>query len=270
VQQKLTRCLRSYYNKRDAPAQPVTGLDDYQPKKVIPILEKYSLIQRRVASALEKSGRSPDDATLLVVSKTWPAEVVREVVDCGHSIFGESRVQEALEKIPLLPGNLTWHFIGNLQKNKIRKILPLCPVLHSIGSLELARQVNRISAEEGQFPKVYLEVNMADESSKHGFSETGLESTIGSLLAFDRLQIEGLMAVPPFDPDPERTRPYFTRLRRLRDSLETRTGIPLPGLSMGMSHDFEVALEEGSTIVRVGSAIFGNRSYPKTETGIVK
>jgi pyridoxal phosphate enzyme (YggS family) len=221
-------------------------------------------VKNLVAQAAAKAGRKADDIDLMVVSKTWPAEIIQKAIDAGHTLFGENRVQEAIEKIPLLPSHLEWHLIGHLQKNKIRKALPLFNTFHSIDSLELARQTNRIAGELGRFPHVYLEVNVAGEATKYGFSPSQLREQNDDRLALERLHIDGLMAIPPFNPDPEITRPSFAALRELRDQLQVQTGVPLPKLSMGMSHDFPVAIEEGATIVRVGSAIFGPRLQKKT------
>ncbi len=166
--------------------------------------------------------------------------------------------------MPALPSKLRWHLIGHLQSNKVRKVLPLVDAVHSVDSLDLARDIQRIGGELGLFPKVYLEVNLAAESTKHGFKPADLrEGALDALYEMDRLHIQGLMCIPPFDPMPEKTRPYFATLRQLRDELEKRGRAPLPKLSMGMSHDFEVAIEEGATIVRVGSALFGERTYSK-------
>ena len=198
---------------------------------------------------------------LLAVSKTFPVEAIREAVDGGQLLFGENKVQEILAKAPQLPANLQWHLIGRLQSNKVRKVLPVAKAIHSIGSLDLARDVDRIAGELGLVSKVYLEVNLAEESSKHGFGVEQVRASLEELHGFKRLEIQGLMCIPPFDPDPALSRPYFVRLRELRDELEQRGGGPLPRLSMGMSHDFEIAVEEGATIVRVGSAIFGERTY---------
>ncbi|MCB1276384.1 MAG: YggS family pyridoxal phosphate-dependent enzyme [Prosthecobacter sp.] len=168
-----------------------------------------------------------------------------------------------IAKAPQLPGSLHWHLIGHLQSNKVRKVLPLVKCIHSVGSLDLARDIDRIAGELGLYPKVYLEVNLAAEISKHGFSAEQLRSTLEALYALKRLEIHGLMCIPPYDPDAAKSRPYFVKLRELREELETLGAAPLPLLSMGMSHDFEIAIEEGATIVRVGSAIFGERTYSK-------
>lgn len=224
------------------------------------ISERLQAIRERIAAAATRCGRAPSSVELLAVSKTFPAESVREAVDAGQLIFGENKVQELLAKAPLLPAKLQWHLIGHLQSNKVRKILPAVQFIHSIGSLDLARGVDRIAAELGMHPRVYLEINLASESSKHGFSIEQVRATLEDLYSLRSLEIQGLMCIPPFNSDAAKSRPYFTQLRLLRDDLERLGGLPLPLLSMGMSHDFEIAIEEGSTVVRVGSAIFGERA----------
>ncbi len=216
-------------------------------------------VHERVRAALERGGRGEDGVRLMAVSKTWPAEAVEAAAEAGQTLFGENRVQELQEKVPALPGHLEWHLIGHLQKNKIRKVLPLVSEIHSVDSLELARQIDRIGGEEGVHPVGYLEINLAGESTKYGFEPGTLEAQMEDLLGLSRLEIAGLMIIPPLRPELEATRRDFVALREFRDRLEAKFGVRLPGLSMGMSHDFEIAIEEGSTIVRVGSAIFGPR-----------
>jgi len=218
-------------------------------------------IQERVNQATIRSGRAARDCELLVVSKTWPAERVSEVVEAGHQSFGENKVQEAEGKIPLLQSGLRWHLIGHLQRNKVRKALPLFGTLHGIDSLKLARYTSGIASELDLKPDVYLQVNLAGEGSKNGYDIETLRRDLDDLFSLDGIHILGLMCIPPVAPTPEDIRPWFVKLRELRDELEEKSGRPLPGLSMGMSGDFEVAIEEGSTIVRVGSAIFGGRNY---------
>lgn len=220
---------------------------------------RLEAIRERIAAAAARCGRDPATVELLAVSKTFPVEIIQQAVDAGQTAFGENKVQEILAKAPRLPAGLQWHLIGHLQSNKVRKVLPLVQSIHSIGSLALARDVDRIAAELGLYPKVYLEVNLAAESSKHGFSTEQLRSSLEALYALRRLEIQGLMCIPPFDADPEKSRPYFVQLRELREEIEEAGGGQLPLLSMGMSHDFEIAIEEGATVVRVGSAIFGGR-----------
>lgn len=222
--------------------------------------ENLTDVQLKIAGAAAKSGRNPQDVELLVVSKTFGADRVREVVDAGQRLFGENRVQELLAKAPLLPDFLRWHLIGHLQSNKVRKVLPVVEALHGVDSVGIAEDIDRIATELGLFPKVYLEVNVAGEASKFGFSPGGLEAAMDEILSLGRLEVLGLMCVPPVSREAQDSRRYFVKLRELRDRLEDRAGIKLPGLSMGMSGDYEVAVEEGATVVRVGSAIFGGRS----------
>lgn len=224
-----------------------------------PVAENIAKVKTCIADAARRAGRSADDVELLAVCKTFPAEVVREAVDEGLRLFGENRVQELLAKQPLLPSYLRWHLIGHLQSNKVRKVLPCVDVIQGVDSLELARDINRVAAELGLFPKVYLEVNVAAEASKFGFAPAQLEARLDELFALDRLEIQGLMCIPPPGPKPDDSRRYFVFLREFRDRLGKQAGAPLAKLSMGMSHDYAVAIEEGATLVRVGSAIFGNR-----------
>lgn len=223
------------------------------------IAERLESIRERIAAAADRAGRPASEVELVAVSKTCPPEIIREAVDAGQLLFGENRVQEIQAKQPALPGRVRWHLIGPLQSNKVRKVLPLVEMLEAVHSLEIARDIQRISAELGLFPQVLLEVNAAAESTKHGFTPATLHENLEQLYALDRLRIQGLMCIPPFDPDPEKSRRHFAGLRALRDGLEKSGGLPLPCLSMGMSHDFATAIEEGATLVRVGSAIFGAR-----------
>ena len=218
----------------------------------------------QISDAAHKVGRSPGGITLVAVSKTHDAEKVRQAYDAGQPVFGESRVQEARTKIPLLPSAVRWHFVGYLQKNKIRHALPLFELLHSVDSLELAYDIDRIAEEEGLHPRVLLQVNVSGEGSKHGFSPDNLRSEMEPLLELHRLTIEGFMTIPPFAPEAEASRKFFVQLREMRDALEREFGAKLPQLSMGMTNDFVVAIEEGATLVRVGTAIFGPRSTLKT------
>jgi pyridoxal phosphate enzyme (YggS family) len=224
------------------------------------VSENLENVREQIVAAADKAGRSADDIELVAVSKTHDAERVREAVQAGQQLFGESRVQEARVKIPELPSNLRWHFIGHLQKNKIRHALPLFELFHGIDSLDLARDMNRIAEEAGSHPRVLLEVNVAGEGSKFGFKPERVRADMESLLALPRLSIEGLMTIPPFAPEAETSREFFIRLRELRDQLQQEFQIALPQLSMGMTNDFSVAVEEGATLVRVGTAIFGERA----------
>ena len=221
--------------------------------------ENLEIVRSRIASAAARAGRDTADVELVAISKTHPAGLVREVAEAGQELFGESRVQEAIVKIPELPGRLRWHFIGHLQANKVRKALPLFELIHGVDTMEIARDIDRIAAELGLHPRVLLEVNVSGEGSKHGFAPEALERGLEELLALPRLQVEGFMTMAPLAPEAEASRPFFAALRTLRDRLAEQAGIPFPTLSMGMSGDYEVAVEEGATLVRVGSAIFGGR-----------
>jgi len=225
------------------------------------LVDRLAAVRTAVADAAARAGRAADEIELVAVSKTHPPEAVIEAIDAGQLLFGESRVQEARAKIPLLPGRARWHFIGHLQRNKIRHALGLgFELLHGIDTLDIARDLDRIASEAGAFPKLLLEVNVAGESSKFGFSPHNLRAQMEELLSFERLQIEGLMTIAPLAPTAEASRPHFVTLRELRDALQTEFRVPLPRLSMGMSGDYAVGVEEGATLVRVGTAIFGTRS----------
>jgi pyridoxal phosphate enzyme (YggS family) len=217
-------------------------------------------VQSQIAEAAKKSGRPMNEVELVAISKTHEAEKVRAAFDAGQQLFGESRVQEARAKIPLLPSAARWHFVGRLQRNKVRHALPLFELFHSVDSLELARDMNRIADEEGLRPRILLEVNVAGEGSKIGFAPETLREQMEAILELPRLTIEGLMTIPPLAPEAEASRKYFGALRELRDQFGTEFNLELPQLSMGMSGDFLVAIEEGATLVRVGTAIFGRRT----------
>jgi pyridoxal phosphate enzyme (YggS family) len=219
----------------------------------------------QIADAAGKSGRSPDDIELVAISKAHDAEKVRAVHNAGQLLFGENRVQEARAKIPELPSAIRWHFVGHLQKNKIRHALPLFELFHGIDDVDLACDMNRIAEEDGMHPRILLEVNVAGEGSKFGFRPEKLRQEMESLLALSRLSILGLMCIPPIAEEAETSRRYFVRLRELRDRLQTEFHVDLAQLSMGMTQDFTVAIEEGATLVRVGTAIFGERRRPKRE-----
>jgi len=229
------------------------------------IAENLERVREQIAKAAKKSGRSTDDVDLVAISKTHDAEKVREAIEAGQSLFGESRVQEARIKIPELPSNIRWHFVGHLQKNKIRHALPLFELTHSVDSLAVAQDMNRIAEDEGLHPRVLLEVNVAGEGSKFGFNPEKLREEMESLLALPRLSILGLMTIPPIAEEAEASRKYFVELREFRDQLQTAFKVDLAQLSMGMTQDYAVAVEEGATLVRVGTAIFGERSKPKRE-----
>jgi PLP dependent protein len=221
--------------------------------------ENLERVQSQIAQAATKAGRIVEEIELVAITKMHPAEKVREAYEAGQRLFGESRVQEARAKIPELPSAIRWHFVGHLQKNKIRHALPLFELFHSVDSLALGQEMNRIAEDEGLHPRVLLEVNVAGEGSKFGFQPDKLREGMESLLALPRLSILGLMCIPPLAEEAETSRKYFVQLRELRDRFQTEFHVDLAQLSMGMTQDFAVAVEEGATLVRVGTAIFGER-----------
>ena len=227
------------------------------------IAENLGRVREQIASAAAKSGRSADDVELVAITKTHSADKVREAIEAGQTLLGESRVQEARAKIPELPSNIRWHFVGHLQKNKVRQALPLFEMIHGVDSLALAQDIDRVAEEEGTYLRILLEVNVAGEGSKFGFSADQLREQMEGLLALPRLSIEGLMCIPPLTNESEPSRKFFVQLRELRESLENEFDLQLPQLSMGMTNDYPIAVEEGATLVRVGTAIFGERKARK-------
>ncbi len=223
------------------------------------LAENLDSIQQRIRAACQRAGREPNSVALLAVAKTHPPEAVSAVADLGLSLFGENKVQEARAKIPLCPGRLRWHFIGHLQSNKCREAVELFAMIESVDSLALAQEINKRAAAAAKTMPILLEVNVAGEASKFGYPPERLLAELKALNALPRIEIRGLMAVPPWTSVAESSRPHFRRLRELKLQCEQILGAPLPHLSMGMSGDFEVAIEEGATIVRVGTALFGVR-----------
>ena len=223
-------------------------------------------VRERIARAASRGGRSERSITLVAVSKTHPAEAVREAFLAGQLEFGENKVQEGEAKVAALgalrPAGLRFHLVGHLQSNKAKKAVALFDLIHSVDGLDLGRKLAAAAAEAGQVQDVLVQVDLAGEATKHGVGEDALLATLESLRGLAALRVLGLMILPPFEDDPEKTRPYFRRLRELRDRAASEGILAGSALSMGMSHDFEVAIEEGATIVRVGTAIFGERKPP--------
>jgi hypothetical protein len=217
-------------------------------------------VRERMAAACARAGRAPDSVRLLPVSKGQPPEVIAQASELGLGVFGENRVQEARAKIPLCPGRLRWQLIGHLQTNKCRDAVRLFELIHSVDSLHLAAELDRWAERAAKTVPILLEVNVSGEGSKHGFSAEELLAGLEGINRLRRLEIQGLMTMAPWSPEPEKARPVFRRLRELRRECEGILGAPLAHLSMGMSGDFEVAIEEGATMVRVGTALFGERS----------
>lgn len=221
-------------------------------------------IRQRIKAACDRVDREPNSLTLLAVTKTHPPEVIKQAVDAGLLFFGENKVQEAKAKIPLCPGRARWHFIGHLQSNKCRDAVELFELIESVDSLPLAQELNKRAEQAAKTMPILLEVNVAGEASKFGYQPARLLAELKELNQLARLEIHGLMAVPPWSPSAESSRPHFQKLRELKARCEDALGAPLPHLSMGMSGDFEVAIEEGATIIRLGTALFGQRGGKKS------
>ena len=226
------------------------------------ILER---VRGRIAAACARAGRDPSEVKIVAVTKTHGAEVVNEAWQAGLRIVGENKVQEAAWKKPASVSGPSWHLIGHLQGNKVRHALELFDFIHSVDSAKLASRINLIADEMGLQPHILLEVNVSGEKSKSGMRPEEVEPTVRHILAnCPRLTVEGLMTMAPFSENPEDARPYFRHLREMRDELESKLDIGLPRLSMGMSGDFEVAVEEGASWVRLGSVLFGERPKVKS------
>jgi hypothetical protein len=221
--------------------------------------ENLNSIRQRMAAACARVGRDEASVKLLAVSKSHPPETIQHAVDCGVLHFGENKIQEAKAKIPLCPGKARWQFIGHLQSNKVRDAVELFELIQGVDSLALAKEISKRAEQAGKTMPILLEVNVAGEASKFGYQPEALLAELNELNALPRLEIHGLMAIPPFNPVPEKSRRYFQRLRELKVQCEQILWVPLPHLSMGMSGDFEVAIEEGATMVRIGTALFGER-----------
>ena len=229
--------------------EPVSGLES-----------NLARIRREIEAAARRSARDPSSIRVLAVSKTFPAERVVEAAELGQALFGENRVQEAESKIPAVrrPG-LEWHLIGHLQSNKVRQAARIFDVIQTVDSQKLAHRLDRICEEQNRKLKVLIQVNIGEEEQKSGIDIGDVEELVRIVTPLEHLELRGFMAIPPLFGDPELSRPYFRRLAALRAQIEARLGLSFPELSMGMSSDFSVAVEEGATIVRIGTGIFGER-----------
>jgi len=230
------------------------------------IADRVAAVREQIARAAARAGRQESDVTLLAVAKTHPPERVREAFACGLRDFGENKVQEAEGKIAALSdlAGVRWHMIGHLQGNKARKAVTLFDRIHSVDDVSLARRLEKAGAEQGRLVRALVQVDLAGEQTKFGLDEARLFPALESMRGMKSLRVEGLMGFPPYEDDPERVRPLFRRLRELRDAALARDLLLGRDLSMGMSHDLEVAVEEGATLVRVGTSLFGER--PPTST----
>jgi hypothetical protein len=225
------------------------------------VTKRVERIRQRIAEACSRSGRNPGDITLLGASKSQPVERMREAWSAGVTVFGENRVQEALAKMADLPRQIDWHLIGPLQTNKVKKVVSRFSTVHSIDRIKLARVLEKEARGADRVIDGFLEVNLGGEETKHGFLPDDLPAAAQQLRSLQSVRLIGLMGIPPFENDPEAMRPWFRRLRQLRDDLRRVLGWQETSgcLSMGMSQDFEIAIEEGATHVRIGTDLFGPR-----------
>nr|MBQ6242815.1 YggS family pyridoxal phosphate-dependent enzyme [Lachnospiraceae bacterium] len=228
------------------------------------IAENLELINARIAAACEQAGRPRDSVRLIAVSKTKPAEMVAEAYAAGQRLFGENHAQELTAKKPVLPEDIEWHFIGNLQRNKVKYVVGAAALIHSVNSAALAKEIDRVAGNRGLTQDVLAEINVGGEESKQGADADEARSLVEAVAALPHLRLRGLMTVAPPADDPETVRPIFRRLREMLAEYAPLTREPelFDQLSMGMTGDFEAAIEEGATYVRIGTAIFGAREYP--------
>lgn len=221
-------------------------------------------IRQRIAAAAARANRDPSGIRLMAVSKTVEPQRIRRALDAGISLLGENYVQEAREKIPTVGRSAEWHMIGHLQTNKAKYVVHLFDWIHSVDRLDLARELDKRAGQHNRRLNVLVEVNVSGEASKNGAPPSGVLELVRQISTLPNLTVRGLMTMPPYSDNPENSRPYFQTLRRLRDEINAAavTNVRMDELSMGMTDDFEVAIEEGATIIRVGRAIFGERHYP--------
>ncbi len=234
------------------------------------LLDRASNIMKRISHAAMRAGRNPEEVKLIAVTKAVGIETIKEAIDVGLRVFGESRVQEAKTKIEELSRlstanfplpTISWHLIGHLQKNKAKYAVQLFDLIHSVDSIGLAEEINKQAEKIGKQQRILIQVKLSEEETKQGIKEEDLIPLLERIKKLNNLKLEGLMTIPPYFDAPEKARPYFKRLREIRDNINALHIVdsPLHELSMGMSNDFEVAIEEGATMVRIGTAIFGER-----------
>ena len=228
------------------------------------IRENVAVVEAKIAAAAKRAGRNPEDILLLAVSKTKPVEMIQEAVDCGLTALGENKVQEIMEKFEPMGKGVHWHLIGHLQTNKVKYIIDKVDMIHSVESLRLAQEIDKRAAAAKVIMDILVEVNIAGEESKFGVRPEDTEVFLRELSKFDNIHVRGLMTVAPFVNNPEENRVYFRKMRELLVDMNAKKidNISMDVLSMGMTGDYEVAIEEGATIVRVGTGIFGERYYP--------
>lgn len=227
------------------------------------IKENLAQVEKNICQACEKAGRDRSEVTLITVSKTNPVTSLREAMDCGVRIFGENKVQEMLEKQEELPDTIQWHMIGHLQRNKVKYIMGKVALIHSVDSLRLAQEISKEAVKQGTQEDILVEINVAEESSKFGITTSEAIQLVEDISQLPNVHIKGLMTIAPFVEDPEENREVFRALKKLSVDIDRKNidNVTMNVLSMGMTNDYQVAIEEGATMVRVGTGIFGRRSY---------
>lgn len=227
------------------------------------VAENYKAVEQKVCEACARSGRDRSEVTLIAVSKTKPVEMIREAFDAGADVFGENKVQELCDKYEVLPEELHWHLIGHLQRNKVKYVIGKAELIHSVDSMRLAEEISKESVKKGTITDILIEVNVAEEESKFGVTVEETENLIRQIAVLPGIHIQGLMTIAPYVTDPEENRPVFRILKKLAVDIKKKNidNVSMDVLSMGMTGDYEVAVEEGATMVRVGTGIFGERKY---------
>ena len=227
------------------------------------LAQNYKTVKENVTKACEQAGRSEQEVTLLAVSKTKPVDMLMDVYRAGARDFGENKVQELVDKIPQMPSDVRWHMIGHLQRNKVKYIVDKACLIHSVDSVHLAKEIEKEAAKKGVVAKVLLEVNIAQEETKFGIREDEVYALIDAIKDMPHVHVMGLMTIAPFVENPEENRVYFRKMHQLSLDIKSKCidNIDMSVLSMGMTNDYEIAVEEGATMIRVGTAIFGARNY---------
>ena len=227
------------------------------------ITENLQDVEKRIVAACERVGRKREEVTLVAVSKTKPIEMLQEAYEAGSRYFGENKVQELVDKYEVMPKDIHWQMIGHLQRNKVKYIVDKVDMIHSVDSIRLAEEIDKEAAKKGVIVNILLEVNMAKEDTKFGLMPEDVMDFVGEIVRFENIRVQGLMTIAPFVDNPEENRKYFANLKKLSVDIAKKrvNNVNMSVLSMGMTNDFEVAIEEGATMVRVGTAIFGRRNY---------
>lgn len=230
------------------------------------IAEQLQTVRNEITEACKRSGRNPEEVTLIAVSKTKPVSMIEEAIQAGQTVFGENKVQELCSKYEVLPKNLTWHLIGHLQRNKVKYIADKAALIHSVDSLRLAETIDQEGKKHNRVIPVLIEVNVAEEDTKFGVTVEETLPLIEEISKLSNIQVKGLMTIAPYVDNPEENRPVFRRLKKLSVDIDSKNmnNVYMDILSMGMTNDYQVAVEEGATMIRVGTGIFGERDYSKT------